>query len=316
MSRTTKGYLIGIIGTAFWSSAAVFMSYLTGTHHMPPLLLALWRDLIVCLILIPVLYAWRHTLLHMDRAHWKLFALYGLVLSVFNSIWTISCQFNGASVATVLVYGSAGFTALLAWRLFGEKLGLARLLAVAVSLGGCVLVANAYDAEMWRLNAAGITTGLLSGLMFAIYSLMGKETARRGINSWSALLFSFGSAVFFLLLFNIALLYMPFIPPPPLGVGVSSLIPSLAPEGWLAMIALALVPTIVGYGLYIVEMGYLPAGTANLIATLEPFFTSAQAFVLLGERMTVVQVGGGLLIVAAVVLVRLAEGRGNGPGGS
>jgi len=61
--------------------------------------------------------------------------------------------------------------------------------------------------------------------------------------------------------------------------------------------------------LYTVSLGYLPASVANLIATLEPVMTAALAYIFLGERMTVVQLFGGLVIVTGVVLLRIGEGR-------
>ena len=68
--------------------------------------------------------------------------------------------------------------------------------------------------------------------------------------------------------------------------------------GWLVLILLAVGPTIGGYGLYTVSLNYLPASVANIIATLEPVMTAAQAFILLGERFTAPQWIGSALIVA------------------
>jgi drug/metabolite transporter, DME family len=301
MSRTSKGYLIGIIGTAFWSSTAVFIAYLNRAHHIQPLQLAFWRDLLVSLALIPALFLVRRSLLRLDRRQVRFFLLYGLVLALFNSIWTLSVKYNGASVSTVLVYGSAGFTALLAWWLFHEPLNRYKIIAILFSLGGCVLVSNAYNPETWQVNPFGILVGLCSGLLFAIYSLLGKESSQRKINSWSALLFSFANAVFFLFIFNL----MPFLPGS--AGSIEGLLPQLVPSGWLALVTLALVPTILGYGLYTVTLGYLPASIANLIATTEPAFTAILAYFFLGEQLTPIQLLGGAMIIGAVFIVRLTE---------
>jgi len=56
------------------------------------------------------------------------------------------------------------------------------------------------------------------------------------------------------------------------------------------------------------SMVYLPSSVANLIVTLEPAFTAAAAYRLLGERFTAAQVGGSLLILAGVVFLRVWEG--------
>ena len=44
--KVRRGYVIALVGTAIWSSTAVFIGYLTTRFHMPPLVLAFWRDLI------------------------------------------------------------------------------------------------------------------------------------------------------------------------------------------------------------------------------------------------------------------------------
>ena len=64
----------------------------------------------------------------------------------------------------------------------------------------------------------------------------------------------------------------------------------------------------IGFGLYNVSLGYLPSSVANLIVTLEPAFTAVIAYLLLGERLTVVQLGGSLMILAGVVSFRMYEG--------
>ena len=80
-------------------------------------------------------------------------------------------------------------------------------------------------------------------------------------------------------------------------------------SGWLILILLALVPTIVGYGLYTNSLNYLPTNVANLIATLEPVQTTILAVILLGEAMGFAQVWGSVLILGSVVALRIWEVR-------
>ncbi|MBM4429138.1 MAG: EamA/RhaT family transporter [Chloroflexi bacterium] len=302
MSRTSKGYLIALVGITFWSTNAIFVSYLITRHNLSPLLLALWRDILVSLALGAVLWARRRATLRVSRADLSFLILYGLTLGLFNAIWTLSVKLSGAAVATVLVYGSTAFTALLAWRLFGERLGLAKVTAVVLALGGCVLVAEAYDPAVWQVNPLGIVAGLLSGLGFALYSLTGKETARRGVDPWAALFYAFTFASLLLVVLNL-------IPAVPNSAGsVGSLWPALNSTGWAILLVLSLVPTLLGYGLYMVALNYLAASIANLLATLEPVMTAVEAYLLLGERLTELQVVGSVLIIAAVFVVHVGEG--------
>ena len=148
MSHTSKGYLIAIVGITFWSITGVLISYLLTNFGIPALVLAFWRDLFVCVALFPALFLIRRSLLRIKGSQIKFFVFFGFILAVFNSIWSLSVKANGAAVATVIAYSSAGFTAILAYWLFKEKLGLQKILAVILSLGGCVLVSGAYRLDM------------------------------------------------------------------------------------------------------------------------------------------------------------------------
>jgi drug/metabolite transporter (DMT)-like permease len=188
-SHLTRGYAIALAAAAILSTTAIFIRYLTQTYNLPALVLAFWRDGFVCLTLVPVLALIRPRLLRVGRTHLPYLLGYGFLLATFNAVWTLSVALNGAAVATVLVYSSAGFTALLGRWILAEHLGWGKLLAVAVSLSGCVLVSGALDTSVWRGNVLGIATGVLSGLGYAIYSLMGRSASQRGLNPWTTVLY-------------------------------------------------------------------------------------------------------------------------------
>jgi drug/metabolite transporter (DMT)-like permease len=300
----TRGYAICLTGTVIWSTTAIFIRYLTENYSMPPLVLAVWRDLFLSVFLAMLFVAFWPARLHPGRRNLGFLAAYGLVVSLFNSLWTISVALNGAAVSTVLAYSSAGFTALLGWRLLGEKLNPTKIFAVSLSLVGCVFVSGAYDPEAWQLNTIGIITGLSSGIAFAAYSLMGRTAAHRHIDPWTTLLYAFAFATVFLLAYNILPLNLP------AGLGSTNLL-WLGDQwaAWAILILLAIGPTLGGYGLYTVSLAYLPASIANVIATLEPVMTAILAFLLLGERFTGPQFLGSALIIGGVIVLRLSEGR-------
>ncbi len=301
-----RGYLVALASAATLSTTAVFIRYLTETYQMPPLLLAFWRAVFVVITLVMVFGLLRRRLLRTPRRHLLYLAAYGLVLACFNSLWTLSVALNGAAVATVLVYCSAAFTALLGWWLLKERLDWVKLVAVALCMGGCVLVADAFSLAAWAVNLTGIVTGILSGLGYAAYSLMGRSAAQRGLNPWTTLLYTFVFAALFLLLVNL-------LPGEAvLGTAVHPadfFILDGAWVGWGVLVLLAAGPTVAGFGLYNVSLSLLPSSVANLILTLEPVFTAVLAYGLLGERLTDVQLAGSVLILSGVVWLRVQNGR-------
>ena len=303
-SSLTRGYLICLAGTVFLAFTAIFIRYLTVQFGLPPLVLAFWRDLFVVAALGLVFLLFRPNLFRISRNQIGFFAAYGLVLALFNSLWTVSVALNGAAVSTVLAYSSVAYTAILGRWIFAERLDRVKIFVILLSLAGCVLVAGAYNLAALQLNLLGIIAGLLTGLGYAGYTLMGRASAKRQIYPWTAMLYSFGFATMILLVFN-------FLP----GTSASDLgSPNLlwlgsSLVGWAVLISLAVVPTMGGFGLYMVSLTYLPASVANLIATLEPVITAGLAYILLGEQLTRLQLLGSALILASVVILRINEGR-------
>jgi len=304
-SNLTRGYALALAAAAILSTTAIFIRYLTATYAIPALVLALWRDLFVCLTLVPVLAAARPELLRVRRRDLAYLALFGLMLATFNATWTLSVAANGAAAATVLVYCSGAFTALLGRWLLRERLGWGKAVAVALSLSGCALVSGALDATAWRANATGIATGVLSGLCYAGYTLMGRAASHRGLNPWTTVLAAFAFASLFLLAANLV--------PGGLAPGAAARPADLlwlgrAWRGWAVLFALAAGPTVAGFGLYNVSLTHLPSSVVNLVVSLEPILTAATAYALFSERLTATQLAGGALVLGAVALLRVTEG--------
>ena len=299
-SSSSRGYLIALIATILWSFTGVIISYLSQTFLLPSLVLAFWRDLFLSLALLLFFFLFQRARLSLPREAFGFMVLFGFVVSVFNSAWTFSVQFNGAAVATVFAFSSPAFTAILSHWILKEKITPVKLTSIALSILGIVFISNAFDASAWQANAIGVFFGLATGFAFACYNLMGKTASNRGIDSWTTLLYSFGIATIFLFFFNVA---SDVIFAKPILGDMFWLKDSLV--GWGILILLGIGPTLGGFGLYTLSLNYLPATVSNLIATLEPILTAIWAFLFLGERLTGPQIFGGLLVFAGVILLRL-----------
>jgi drug/metabolite transporter (DMT)-like permease len=304
-AQLTRGYTVAFISAVILSTTAIFIRILTQDYALPALVLAFWREIVVALTMLVVLGLFKPAMLRVERRQLRFLVWYGLALAFFNSFWTLSVSLNGAAVSTVLAYCSTGFTALLGWWLLKEHMGWAKVLAVALCLGGCVFISGALDPAAWRVNLLGIVTGVLSGLFYAIYSLMGRAASQRGLNPWTTLLYTFGFAAVFMLGFN--LLGQGFLPGA-ITRPADFLWLGNSWAGWGLLVLLAMGPTLAGYGTYNVSLTLLPSSVANLIVSLEPAFTAVTAYFLLGERLTLVQVGGSLMILGGVVFLRIYEG--------
>lgn len=300
-----RGYSIAFIGTGLWSASAVFISYLTTRFRMPPLVLAFWRDFLVACAIAGVLALLARRQLHLGREHLPFFILYGLLLAIFNSLWTVSVAINGAAVATALIYISPAFTALIEWRRGEAQLNALKIMAILLSIIGCVFASGAHDPALWQLNPQGIVIGLGTGFAFTLYSLLGKASSSRGVKPWTATLYTFAFGSAFLLLAQRPETF--FWLSRPLSRGMAGW--REASLGWGTIVLLAIGPTLGGYGLYTVSLAYLSATTANLIVTLEPAMTAGLAFLFLGDRLSLPQLLGGAVIMIGVFLLRLGDRR-------
>lgn len=303
-ARLSKGYLFCLGATFSWAFTGIFIRYLTENYQLPALVLAYWRDLFVALGAALALLVISPRYFRINKDNLPFLFVYGLVLAIFNTMWTFSVAFNGAAVATVLAYSSAAFTAILAWLLLKEPLGIIKLIAVGLGLAGCVLVSGAYDLAVWQLNPFGILTGIISGVCFSIYSMFGKVASTRKLHAASLLFYTFAIAAVLLLVAN---LFFEISSAIPLGKNIFWLGDQLI--GWLILFILAVGPTVGGFGLYTYSLNFLPASIANLIAMLEPPLTAIMAYFLLAERLSPMQLVGSVLIISCVLIVRLSENR-------
>ena len=273
----------------------------------PALVLAFWRDVFVVLTLLPVLaLVSARPGAGRPASTCRYLAVYGLVLALFNALWTLSVALNGAAVATVLVYSSAAFTVLLGWWLLKERLGWAKLLAGRCSLAGCVLVSGASDLPAWDANLLGILPGVLSGPEL-------RRLQPDGPLGVPARPESLDDAAVHLRLCHVFLLLVNLLP--------GGLLPGSATRpgdllwlgesvaGWGILFLLAPGPTVAGFGLYLVSLGHLRSSVANLVLTLEPAFTAVVAYALLGERLSGIQIAGSLVIMSGVVILRICQDR-------
>lgn len=296
---TSKGYTISIIDAVIFSTTAIFIRYLTETYAMPPLVLAFWRNVIVVAVLVPIMRIFWPDLLKLPSTQITYMIWFGLVLAIYNTLWTYSVALTGAALATVLTYTSGAFTALLGRWLLKEQLYLGKWLAIFLCFVGIIFISGVGGNDLVEVNLIGVLTGAVSGLLYSVYSLMGRTASQRGINPWTTLLYTFGFAAVFLLGFQL-------IASPDAAQGAADLLwLKDAWNGWIMLFILAAGPTLAGYGLYNVGLVYLPSSVANLILTMEPAFTALIAYFFLDERLTAMQIFGSLLILAGVVVLRL-----------
>ena len=285
-----RGYIIVLTGTVIWAFTGIFIKILLTHYGMETMAIAFWRVSIVTVFVFVALLALDAKRLYIARRDTLLFALYGLIgVAAHQIVWITSVQYNGVAVATVIVYTAPGLVALFAWRFLRETMDRTKLVALALTVLGIVLVARVYDLAQIQLNAIGLAAGIGSAFTFATYSLIGR-VATRTYSAWTSLFYAFLFGAIFLL---------------PVSLFVRSIVPTALPiDGWGTLVFLALVPTLGGFGAYTIGLSHLPASIASILAAFEPVTTAIVAYFVFGEVLDAPQLVGAALILGGVVLLR------------
>ena len=86
-------------------------------------------------------------------------------------------------------------------------------------------------------------------------------------------------------------------------VAVKGFHPPATGGGWMAVLAIAVVCTVLAILFFFEGLERVGPVRASVFSTIEPVFTVLLAAAVLGERITLTRVVGGALIVGAVLLL-------------
>lgn len=300
-SSTGVGVMQVLSGAALISLVGIFIKIMVVDYAQPIIVVTFWRNVFVCSILMAALKIFRPHHLKAGRENLKLLAWYGAVLVGLNGIWGGSVYFNGAGVATVLVYISVPLTVLAQWAMGGERPTLRIVPSIVLCLTGCAMVCGLQSVSGFTLTPMGMLTGILSSVFFSAYALMGRECAQRNINPFCVLMHAFGFAAVFMLVINLfSFGYIPGTAPSPSDI----LMPGIGLKGWLLILTLAIGPSMTGWALINSSLTHLSPSVVNILLTTEPMMTALVAIPTLGEYLTVEQWAGCFLIVGGVIVLK------------
>jgi drug/metabolite transporter (DMT)-like permease len=74
-------------------------------------------------------------------------------------------------------------------------------------------------------------------------------------------------------------------------------------EGWLWLGLIGIVSTALPIATFFAGMARVGPSTASILSTFEPVVTVALAYVAFSERLTVAQLGGAALVLAAALML-------------
>jgi drug/metabolite transporter (DMT)-like permease len=195
-------------------------------------------------------------------------------------------RFADAPVVAVLLYAYPAFVTLASRVFLGEKVTWGRGVAVAVTFLGCVLVVGLLGGAA-RVSWQGALLGVGAALGYTTFNMLSFRWLP-GRSQFTMMTYTFGVSS--------------------LGIAVLTLLTGgtlwpgeWAPEAWWLLIAIVLIPTFAAIALYLQGIRGLGPSQAAVVSALEPLFTIALAWVVLGQALTAVQLVGAGLVLSGVV---------------
>lgn len=292
-----RGYLYIAAAALCWSVSAtmgraVFTGRLLGMSVSPigPTLLAQSRTTISLLILAPLLLGNRGrsalALRGADLRNSIFLGVFGLAAS--NYFYYLAIQKTSVATAIILQYTAPIWVLLYMVARGVQKATAARVISVALAVGGCALAIGVVGARM-RFNTVGVIAAELAGLSFAYYSI-GIPGLLARHDRWKVLLYMLLWAAVFWTVIN----------PPWRMTGYSA-------AQWVFLLVFAITSGLVPFAFYIAGLHHLDATRAVVTSSLEPVFSVAIAAWVLGEGVAPLQVVGIIIVLAATVLVQIPE---------
>ncbi len=294
MSDTTKGVAAAAASALALSTMGV-LGKLLYRHDVDPLNVVTLRAAVAFFVLGLALVLVRGRLPAIRRRDIPLFVLLGLVgISLNYAGFFLSLKFTTVATAISILYTFPAFVILGAYLFLGEPVTANKAISLVLCFGGCLLVIRIFNADALQLNLWGIVFGFVASITKAVYTLAGKR-ALSTYDPWTVTFFAFGLGGLFLVI----------------GTTSSGRLDVAIPaEAWAYVVGIALLPTLVGYSLFLLALKYLEAGKASIVATLEPVAAIALSAAIVGELITPLQSIGVAMVIGGVMLSQVKARKG------
>lgn len=280
------GILLVAVSAASFGALAVFARIAYDGGADVTTLLALRFALASAVLL--VLVRLRGLALPRGRTLLALAALGGVGYVGQSLTYFSALTFAPAGLVALLLYLYPGFVTLLAVATGRDRWTRGRVLALALATVGTALTVGADGGGGGDDVAVGVALAVASAVIYAGYIVLSEgPTGRAGALPSSAVITAAAAVV----------------------LGVTAVAadpePPTSAAGWSAVVAVALVSTVLAITTFFAGLARLGPSTAATLSTLEPVVTVALAALVLSESFAPLQaLGGAVILVAVLVLIR------------
>ena len=285
MRPTTKGYILGAVAAVSYGTNPLFAVplYELGLSVGSVLF---YRYVVATLLLGLVMWQ-RGYSFRLAPRQIPLMFLQGVLFALSSVGLFEAYKYMDVGIASTMLFVEPVLIALILWLFYRQKISLSTALAILISLGGVVLLANPGPGA--NVSTRGVTLVILSALSYALYMIF--------INKTSLQQLSGPTLTFYSLLFGITVMVV--------KVGwLTELQPiPMTPMGLVCATGLSVFPTIVSILTVAVAVQLIGSVPVSILGALEPVTGVLVGVLIFGEILTFKAVLGIVLILAAVFVL-------------
>ena len=286
MRRPTTIEAMLLVTVVLWALNLTVTRYIL-THGFEPLAYATYRYGLAAAIFVGIVLVGERTF-RIALRDLPLAAVAALFIFLNQLSFVYALDRTSASTIALVLGATPAFAALIGLTLGLERLSRKFWLAATISFGGVGLVALGSGGDVSG-DRLGILLGVATAATWAAYSVaVGPLMQRYSASRISVVALG-------LAWIGILLVGFPQTADQDLGVGW---------KVWSLLVFATLGPLVLTTILWFRVIHRIGASRATLVANLQPFVAAIFALVLLSERMTVLQVLGGILIAGGILTAR------------
>lgn len=287
LQRQALGYGLAALSGCLLSTLGVLgkTAYALGAD---PLSVVSLRATIAGIILGIAVMATKPKLFRLRLADLPFFVGYGLVGVALNYMgYFYALEFTTVATAITVLYTYPAMVVVLAFIVYREPIVRLKIAALLLCFFGVVLVASGSSSAGLTSDPRGLMFSLLAGGSTAVYIVAGKHVLTR-YDAKTVLFYSF-------LFGSLALNVLRYVELGP-GLNVNT-------EIMLVIVAIAVVPTLLGYGVLTYSLQLIEAGRAAIASSIEPAVAIYLAYLFLRETPTLIQLTGSVLVIIGALLI-------------
>lgn len=288
MNQRKKGILLAIITAVMWGIMGIFVRDLSG-FQFSNIEISFFRCALAGAAYFIFLLATKPKALKIDLKGLIICIVYGAVAYSISFVsYSVAVSRIPVGVATVLMFMSPIWVAILGVVMFREKLEKRKILTIAVCFFGAVLVANLIGAGDIQLDGIGILAGIVNGIGVALQILLPKFFAK-DYDRDTLLVYGFLGAALVLAF----------------GMDFTAVSSHIAATPTFNLIwdlfGIGILCTMVANVACVKSTHYVEVTTTSILSALEVVVGTIVGFLVFHEHLTALQLLGAVIIVVGAI---------------